>query len=101
MQRQIPEWEYEKMNTVSEDVKKLKLTLKNVPEFTVTSKIQVQVILPTGSFRKQEMNFYAFWWPEVKLLSTFENNTQRRKMFFYPIAKIFWGIWQVCTVHYL
>lgn len=89
MRCQIPEREYEKMYTVSEDVKKNEVDIKNVPEFTVTSKIQVQVILSIGSFRKQDMNLYAFWWPEVKLLSTFEKQYTKEKNVFYPIAKIF------------
>ena len=50
MHWQVPEWENDKMNTGDEDVHKI--DIENVPDFTVTSKIQVQVILSTRLIRK-------------------------------------------------
>lgn len=52
MQWQIPEWEKDKMNTGDEDVHKVEIDIENVPDFTVTSKIQIQVILSTRLVRK-------------------------------------------------
>lgn len=40
------------MNTSFEDEHKLEIDIENVPDFTVTSKIQVQVILSTRLIRK-------------------------------------------------
>lgn len=40
------------MNTGNEDVHKIEIDIENVPDFTVTSTIQVQVILSTRLIRK-------------------------------------------------
>lgn len=35
------------------------------------------------------MNLYAFWWPGVELLSTFESNIQKKeRKYVNPIAKL-------------
>lgn len=50
MQWQVPEIEKNKMNTGHENVHEI--DIENIPDFTVTSKIEVQVILPTRLIRK-------------------------------------------------